>query len=91
MRFAMRGLVLTSCLVLVATPRLAAQPEDWTQPFPAHRVIGNVYYVGSKDLAIYLVTSDKGHILINSGFEETVPLIRVGVELPQRWTSVTPV
>jgi metallo-beta-lactamase class B len=51
-----------------------------SQPFPAHRVIGNVYYVGSKDLASYLITTREGHILINSGFEETVSLIRAGVE-----------
>jgi metallo-beta-lactamase class B len=50
------------------------------EPFPAHRVIGNVYHVGSKDLASYLITTRDGHILINSGFEETVPLIRAGVE-----------
>jgi metallo-beta-lactamase class B len=48
--------------------------------FPAHRVIGNVYYVGSKNLASYLITTPDGHILINSGFEETVPLIRASVE-----------
>jgi metallo-beta-lactamase class B len=52
----------------------------WYESFPAHRVIGNVYYVGSKDLASYLITTPDGHILINSGFEETVPLIRAGVE-----------
>jgi metallo-beta-lactamase class B len=51
-----------------------------TESFPAHRVIGNVYYVGSKDLASYLITTPEGHILINSGFEQTVPLIRAGVE-----------
>src|SRR6476619_7605500 len=50
------------------------------EPFPAHRVIGNVYYVGSKALASYLITTPEGHILINSSFEETVPLIRVAVE-----------
>jgi metallo-beta-lactamase class B len=50
------------------------------EPFPAHRVVGNVYYVGSKQLASYLVTTPEGHILINSSFEETVPLIRVAVE-----------
>src|SRR4030095_14941203 len=49
-------------------------------PFPAHRVIGNVYYVGSEELATYLITTPEGHILINSGFEETVPLIRASVE-----------
>jgi metallo-beta-lactamase class B len=50
------------------------------EPFPAHRVIGNVYYVGSKALASYLIVTPEGHILINSSFEETVPLIRVAVE-----------
>jgi len=39
---------------------------DWFAPFPAHRVIGNVYYVGSKDLASYLITTPEGHILIDS-------------------------
>lgn len=50
------------------------------EAFPAHRIVGNVYYVGSKALAIYLITTPDGHILINSGFEETVPLIRKSVE-----------
>jgi metallo-beta-lactamase class B len=54
--------------------------SDWYEPFPAHKVIGNVYYVGSKDLATFLITTPKGHILINSGFERTVPLIQKSVE-----------
>ena len=53
-------------------------PPD--RPFPAHRVIGNVYYVGSHNLASYLFVTPEGHVLINSGFEETVPLIRKSVE-----------
>jgi metallo-beta-lactamase class B len=48
--------------------------------FPAHRVVGNVYYVGSKNISSFLITTPKGHFLINSGFEETVPLIRASVE-----------
>ena len=55
-------------------------PSDWYEPFPAHKVIGNVYYVGSKDLATYLITTPEGHILINSGFDRTVPLIQKSVE-----------
>jgi len=55
-------------------------PADWYEPFPAHKIVGNVYYVGSKDLATYLITSPEGHILINSGFERTVPLIQKSVE-----------
>lgn len=64
--------VILSCLVG------ATAPAD--EPFPAHRVVGNVYYVGSQALAIYLIATPDGHILINSGFEETVPLIRASVE-----------
>ncbi len=48
--------------------------------FPAHKVVGNVYYVGSAQISSYLVATPDGHILINSGFEETVPLIRASVE-----------
>ncbi|MBL8827964.1 MAG: subclass B3 metallo-beta-lactamase, partial [Planctomycetaceae bacterium] len=48
--------------------------------FPAHRVAGNTYYVGSKELASYLITTPEGHFLINSSFDETVPLIRGAVE-----------
>ena len=58
----------------------AVGQAHWFDPFPAHRVIGNVYYVGSKDLASYLITTPEGHIVINSGFERTVPLIRSSVE-----------
>lgn len=53
---------------------------DWYEPFPAHKIVGNTYYVGSKDLATYLITSPEGHILINSGFDRTVPLIQASVE-----------
>ena len=55
-------------------------PAEWYEPFPAHKVVGNVYYVGSKDLATYLITTPDGHILINSGFDRTVPLIQKSVE-----------
>jgi len=48
--------------------------------FPPHRIVGNVYYVGSTNISSYLITTPKGHFLINSGFEETVPLIRASVE-----------
>ena len=57
---------------------LGQMPSDNT--FPGHKVAGNVYYVGSQNLASYLITSPDGHILINSGFEETVPLIRASIE-----------
>lgn len=50
-------------------------PEMWTwnRPFPPHRVAGNLYFVGHSDLAIFLVRTPAGHVLIDSGFEESVP------------------
>ena len=48
-------------------------PAEWYEPFPAHKVIGNVYYVGSKDLATYLITTPDGHILINSVLSARFP------------------
>src|SRR5882724_11314096 len=65
---------------LIAGSVLLGQLGAAFQSFPGHKVIGNVYYVGSKDLATYLITTPEGHILINSGFEQTVPLIRDAVE-----------
>jgi metallo-beta-lactamase class B len=64
------------CVVLL----LVFTQHGWgDEPFPPHQVVGNVYYVGSKELATYLITTPEGHFLINSGFEETVPLIRDAV------------
>jgi CubicO group peptidase (beta-lactamase class C family) len=59
---------------------LAFQAAAADQQFPPHHVIGNTFYVGSDALAIYLITTPEGHILINSGFDETVPLIQASVE-----------
>lgn len=53
---------------------------QWVEPFPAHRIADNLYYVGSRDLASYLVTTPEGDILINSSLEASVPLIRRSVE-----------
>jgi metallo-beta-lactamase class B len=71
---------MLSLTFALATAAVGQGPPEWYEPFPAHKVIGNVYYVGSKDLATYLITTDDGHILINSGFERTVPLIQKSVE-----------
>ena len=56
------------------------QNASWTEPFPPHKIAGNLYYVGSKDLASYLIKTPEGHILINSSLEESVPLIRTSIE-----------
>jgi len=68
-------LSLVVLLALLTTPIARADG-----PYPAHKVVENIYYVGSNDLAIYLVATPKGHMLINTGFDETVPLIQASVK-----------
>ena len=48
--------------------------------FPPHKIAGNLYYVGTESLGSFLVTTPEGHILINSDYERTVPVIRASVE-----------
>jgi metallo-beta-lactamase class B len=75
-------MLLRSWIALLAfsASLLAQTNSDWTEPFPPHRVIGNVYYVGSRGLASFLITTPQGHILINSSLETSVPLIRESIE-----------
>ena len=75
----MRSLGLAALLGLFAS-LCPAQPEGWSRPFPAHRVIGNLYAVGTYDLGVFLITSDEGHILVNTALEDSVPLIRRNIE-----------
>ena len=69
-----------SLLFFLPALLFAQANSDWDQPFPPHRVIGNIYYVGTKGLASYLITTPEGSILINSSLESSVPLIRASVE-----------
>jgi metallo-beta-lactamase class B len=58
----------------------AATDPAWTRAFPPFRIAGNLYYVGSEDLAAYLITTPHGDILINSNLESSPALIRHSVE-----------
>jgi len=53
--------------------------EDQTTAFPPHKVIGNVYYVGTRTLSSFLVTTPQGHILINSTYERNVRTIEQSI------------
>jgi metallo-beta-lactamase class B len=67
--------------LLLAAPWLHAQTNpDWTTPIAPFHVAGNLYYVGGKDLASYLIVTPEGDILINSSLESSVPMIRASVE-----------
>jgi len=62
---------------------------DWTTPLPPFRIGGNLFYVGSRDLASYLIATHMGHILINSNLTTSPSQIRASVEkLGFHWSDV---
>src|SRR4051812_1841187 len=65
-----------------------AESADWTTPIAPFKIADNLYYVGSRDLAAYLIVTPKGNILINANLESSPPQIRRSVEqLGFRWTD----
>jgi metallo-beta-lactamase class B len=63
--------------------------EEQTTAFTPHKVVANIYYVGTQSLASFLVTTPQGHILINSSYEANVPVLKSSVEaLGFTWTDV---
>jgi metallo-beta-lactamase class B len=83
------GRLAAFLLVLAASAHPVAAQSDWTEPFPPFRIAGNLYYVGSRGLANYLITTPEGHILINSDLDANVPMIRDSVErLGFRFTDI---
>ena len=77
----MRKLMLPAIAMALFFPFTAfSQPAGWNDAFPPHRVMDNVYYVGTKELASFLITTPEGHILMNSDYESSVPVIRASVE-----------
>jgi metallo-beta-lactamase class B len=70
-------------LVLLTTGSVGLRAQanpDWHRPFPAFKIAGNLYYVGTADLAVYLINTPQGNILINSDFKEDVPLVHKSIE-----------
>jgi metallo-beta-lactamase class B len=70
---------LTICAA-AAGAQVATYPAEWTAPYPAFHIAGNLYYVGSKALASYLIATPQGNILINSDLDANVPLIKASIE-----------
>lgn len=78
-----RVVIATGLAMALGTVAAAQTTEDRTQDrvaFPAHKIIGNLHYIGTGTLNSYLFTTPEGHILINTNFEETVPLLKEAVE-----------
>lgn len=84
----MRRLLLVFVALVGATTAHAGVPSDWTTQVSPFRIADNLYYVGSRDLAAYLVTTPDGNILINANLDSSPPQIRASVEkLGFRWAD----
>ncbi|MDJ1492141.1 subclass B3 metallo-beta-lactamase [Cytophagaceae bacterium DM2B3-1] len=55
-------------------------PAEWSKPFAPFQIAGNLYYVGTYDLACYLITTSQGNILINTGLADSEPIIKANIE-----------
>lgn len=55
-------------------------PEEWSQSYEPFRIAGNLYYVGTYDLASYLIVTSKGNILINTGLADSLPIIKNNIK-----------
>jgi metallo-beta-lactamase class B len=69
--------VYSGCANLAGVP---GNMQQSNRDFPPYRVIGNIYYVGSNDIAQFLITTSEGHILLDTGFEASVPRLRENIE-----------
>jgi len=90
MKKSISGLVLFSCCFLfissrgftrqVSVQEPAGGNPEWARPYAPFRIAGNLYYVGTYDLASYLITTGQGHILINTGLASSKESIRSNIE-----------
>jgi metallo-beta-lactamase class B len=76
----LRTLFVCLCLYYACLPANAKDNPEWTTPLPPFQIADNLYYVGTRDLAVYLITTPAGNILINANLKSSPPLIRASVE-----------
>lgn len=73
------GLFFVLLLSLCSYSQTSEQDLEWNRPVEPFKIIGNIYYVGASEVTAYLITTPKGHILLDSGFAETVPQIAANI------------
>lgn len=71
--------ILLAARLLTSPPAYTPPTEEWNRPVAPFRIAGNVYYVGASEVSSYLIATDDGLVLLDSGFAETVPLIEASV------------
>jgi len=72
--------IATIMAAVVASPVLAADPPEWSASVKPFRIAGNVYYVGTKGLAAYLIVSKQGAILLDATLARNATQIERNIE-----------
>ncbi len=78
--FAMFGAGVADAQLAIKPPPITKDNEKYVQPFDPLRIVGNVYYVGTYDLAVYLIVTPAGNILVNTGVNDSTKAIRENIE-----------
>ncbi len=86
MKYKIKKAILLFNLILLSALKFPQQTNkpyynpEWSKPYPAFKIVGNLYYVGTYDLACYLLVTPNGNILINTGLADSFPLIKNNIE-----------
>ncbi len=87
-RHSLRNITVAFLLSIVASQSIAQKvqepepmPEEWNKPYQPFRIAGNLYYVGTYDLACYLITTTEGNILINTGLAASASQIKRNIQI----------
>jgi metallo-beta-lactamase class B len=70
--------LMAAALATLPAQRSSYEPA-WNRPAQPHRIIGNVFFVGTNELGTFLIATPRGHILLDPGFDESVPLLKASM------------
>jgi metallo-beta-lactamase class B len=73
-------LLSAACVACASQAGVPGSMQPWNRPFPPYRVIDNIYYVGTNEIAQFVITTSAGNILLDTGFEASVPRLRENIE-----------
>jgi len=83
--YSLRNILLAAVLSFISSlvnAQKVKEPkitEEWTAPHQPFRIAGNLYYVGTYDLACYLIATTQGNILINTGLAASAAQIKTNI------------
>jgi metallo-beta-lactamase class B len=85
--FLQKNILLATLSLAITTATIAQKVQEpkvtnaeWSKPYQPFRIVGNLYYVGTYDLACYLITTPKGNILINTGLASSATQIKENIK-----------